>query len=80
MAGAHRALCVGSVQFNLGVDSGDPEEQRMRRRLYGSLAPHQYPVLVAHAEELSRVGSRDEFEFGLAALLDAIEARITPRS
>jgi hypothetical protein len=28
---------------------------------------------------LSRVGSHDEFAFGLAALLDAIEARITPR-
>jgi hypothetical protein len=35
-------------------------------------------VLVAHAQELSRVGSSDEFEFGLAALLEAIEARITP--
>jgi AcrR family transcriptional regulator len=68
---------VGSVQFNLGVDGTDPQEQQMRRRLYASLDPRLHPVLVAHADELSRMGSPDEFEFGLAALLDGIAARIT---
>ncbi|SEH03993.1 regulatory protein, tetR family [Nonomuraea solani] len=76
-ASAFATFVVGSVQFNLGVDTADPEEQRMRRRLYEGLDPDRHPILTAHAEELSRVGSRDEFEFGLAALLDAIEARIT---
>lgn len=76
-ASAFATFVVGSVQFNLGVDTTDPEEQRMRRRLYEGLDPHRYPVLVAHAEELSGVGSRDEFEFGLAALLDGVEARMT---
>lgn len=71
---------VGSVQFNLGVDTASPEERRMRRRLYEGLDPHRHPLLVANAEELSRVGSHDEFEFGLAALLDAIEARIASQS
>ncbi|MEU4227649.1 hypothetical protein AB0F17_25440 [Nonomuraea sp. NPDC026600] len=70
---------VGSVQFNLGVDSTSLVEQQLRRRLYEGLDPQRYPIMTAHAEELSRVGSHDEFEFGLAALLDAIEARISSR-
>ena len=77
-ASALAAFVVGSVQLNLGVATADPEEQQLRQRLYEGLDPGRYPVLVAHAQELSRVGSSDEFEFGLAALLDAIEARITP--
>jgi AcrR family transcriptional regulator len=75
-ASAFATFVVGSVQFNLGVDTADQEEQRMRRRLYEGLDPQRHPILVAHAEELSRIGSRDEFEYGLAALLDSIEARI----
>jgi TetR/AcrR family transcriptional regulator, tetracycline repressor protein len=78
-ASAFATFVVGSVQFTLGVDTTDTEEQRMRRRLYEGLDPHRYPILVAHAEELSRMGSREEFAFGLAALLDSVEARITPR-
>ncbi|MFC7383687.1 TetR/AcrR family transcriptional regulator [Sphaerisporangium rhizosphaerae] len=78
-ASAFATFVVGSVQFNMGVDTANPDEQRLRRRLYEGLDPQRYPILVANAEELSRVGSREEFEFGLAALLDAIEARITPR-
>jgi TetR/AcrR family transcriptional regulator, tetracycline repressor protein len=75
-ASAFATFVIGSVQFNLGVDTADPEEQRLRRRLYEGLDPQRYPILVANAEELSRMGSRDEFEFGLAALLDSVEARI----
>ncbi|WP_433516565.1 TetR/AcrR family transcriptional regulator [Nonomuraea sp. CA-143628] len=75
-ASALATFVIGSVQFSQGVDTADPEEQRMRQRLYERLDPDRHPVLVAHAEELSRVGSREEFEFGLAALLDAIAARI----
>jgi hypothetical protein len=52
----------------------------MCRRLYEGLDPSPLPLLVAHAEEVSRVGSPDEFEFGLAALLDGIEFRITPQT
>ncbi|MDN3357771.1 TetR/AcrR family transcriptional regulator [Actinomadura sp. DC4] len=75
-ASAFATFVVGSVQFNLGVDTADPQEQRMRQRLYEGLDPHRHPIMVAHAEELSRMGSREEFEFGLAALLDGVEARI----
>lgn len=79
MASAFATFVVGSVQFNLGVDTASPEEQRLRRKLYEGLDPRRYPILIAHAEELSQVGSGDEFEFGLAALLDALEARIAAR-
>ncbi|MEU7858677.1 TetR/AcrR family transcriptional regulator [Nonomuraea sp. NPDC049141] len=75
-ASAFATFVVGSVQFNLGVDTASPVEQRLRRRLYEGLDPDRYPILVAHADELSRMGSHEEFEFGLAALLDAIEARL----
>jgi hypothetical protein len=61
------------VQFNLGSDPGKED----RRRLFESLGAEHYPVLTTHAEEISRMGSRDEFEFGLAALLDGIEAQIS---
>jgi AcrR family transcriptional regulator len=77
-ASAFATFVIGSVQFGLGVDSTDPQEQRMRRRLYEGLDPRWHPLLVAHADEVSRMGSGDEFEFGLAALLDGIQARITP--
>ncbi|MFD1546207.1 TetR/AcrR family transcriptional regulator [Nonomuraea guangzhouensis] len=75
-ASAFATFVVGSVQFNLGVDTASPMEQGLRRRLYEGLDPDHYPILVAHADELSRMGSQEEFEFGLAALLDAIEARL----
>ena len=72
-ASALATFVVGSVQFNLGVESTDPD----RRRLFESLGKETHPILTAHAEEISRLGSREEFEFGLAALLDGIEARAT---
>src|SRR5262249_15575116 len=53
-ASAFATFVLGSVQLNLGLDTADPEEQRMRRRLYERLDPQRHPILVAHAEELSR--------------------------
>ena len=78
-ASTFATLVIGSVQFSLGVDTADPREQQMRQRLYTGLDPQRYPLLVAHAAELSRMSSADEFEFGLAALLDGIEVRLAAR-
>jgi TetR/AcrR family transcriptional regulator, tetracycline repressor protein len=60
---------VGSVQFNLGLDASQPGERRHRRLLYGSRDAAAFPLLVRHADELAEVGSDDEFEVGLNALL-----------
>jgi AcrR family transcriptional regulator len=60
---------VGSVQFNLGLDASDPAEGRHRRLLYGSQDAAAFPLLVRHANVLAEVGSDDEFEVGLGALL-----------
>ncbi|MFC4589973.1 TetR/AcrR family transcriptional regulator [Sphaerisporangium corydalis] len=76
-ASAFATFVIGSVQFTLGVDSTNPDEQRLRRRLYEGLDPRRHPILTAHAEELSQVGSPEEFAFGLAALLDAVAVRIS---
>jgi TetR/AcrR family transcriptional regulator, tetracycline repressor protein len=60
---------VGSVQFNLGLDASDPAESRHRRLLYSSQDAAAFPLLVRHADVLAEVGSDDEFEVGLRALL-----------
>jgi len=60
---------VGSVQFNLGLDASHPDERRHRRLLYGTRDAAAFPLLVRHADVLAEVGSDDEFEVGLNALL-----------
>jgi TetR/AcrR family tetracycline transcriptional repressor len=60
---------VGSVQFNLGLDAADPGERENRQSLYRSRDPAATPLLVRHADVLAGVGSDDEFEVGLNALL-----------
>ncbi len=74
---------VGSVQFNLGLDAADPGERRDRRLLYRSRDPAATPLLVRHADVLAGVGSDDEFEVGLNALLAGfrglIDAERLPR-
>jgi TetR/AcrR family transcriptional regulator, tetracycline repressor protein len=67
---------VGSVQFNLGLDASDPDESRNRRLLYGSQDPAAFPLLVQHADVIAHVGSDDEFEVGLSALLTGFRALI----
>lgn len=67
---------IGSVNFNLGLDGRDPEERRHRRRLYRSRDAAAFPLLVQHAETLADVGSDDEFEVGLTALLTGFRALI----
>jgi hypothetical protein len=55
-----------------------PGERRDRRQLYGSRDAAAFPLLVRRADVLAEVGSDDEFEVGLNALLagfrDLIEA------
>jgi AcrR family transcriptional regulator len=60
---------VGSVQFNLGLDASHADERHHRRLLFGSRDAAALPLLVQHAEILAEVGSDDEFEVGLNALL-----------
>ncbi|MFC6881424.1 TetR/AcrR family transcriptional regulator [Actinomadura yumaensis] len=67
---------IGSVNFNLGLDSRDPEERHHRRRLYRSRDAAAFPLLVQHAETLADVTSDDEFEVGLNALLTGFRALI----
>ncbi|GAA2084099.1 TetR/AcrR family transcriptional regulator C-terminal domain-containing protein [Streptomyces albiaxialis] len=69
---------LGSVQFNLGLDTADPEESRHRRLLYGSRDAGALPLLVEHADTLAAVTSDDEFEFGLNALLTGFRALAAP--
>jgi TetR/AcrR family transcriptional regulator, tetracycline repressor protein len=74
---------VGSVQFNLGLDASDPDERRHRRLLYESRDAAATPLLVRHADVLAEVGSDDEFEIGLNAMLtgfrDLIDGSSPPR-
>ncbi len=67
---------IGSVHFNLGLDAQDPEESRHRRQLYRSRDAAAFPLLVQHAEILADVGSDDQFEAGLNALLTGFRALI----
>lgn len=67
---------IGSVHFNLGLDASDPEENRHRRLLYRSRDATAFPLLVQHADTLAEVGSDDEFEVGLNALLTGFRALI----
>jgi AcrR family transcriptional regulator len=67
---------VGSVQFNLGLDVSQPGERRHRRLLYGSRDAAAFPLLVRYADVLAEVGSDDEFEVGLGALLAGFRALI----
>lgn len=60
---------VGSVQFNLGLDASHADERHHRRLLYASRDAAALPLLVQHADVLADVGSDDEFEVGLNALL-----------
>jgi AcrR family transcriptional regulator len=46
------------------------------RDFYRSLPPGQYPHLVELADELTSRTAEEEFEFGLACLLDGVELRL----
>ncbi|GAA4553971.1 TetR/AcrR family transcriptional regulator C-terminal domain-containing protein [Amycolatopsis samaneae] len=67
---------IGSVRFNLGLDASDSEESRHRRLLYRSRDATALPLLVRHADVLAEVGSDDEFEVGLTALLTGFRVLI----
>lgn len=75
-ASALATFVIGSVHFNLGLDAQDPEERRHRRQLYRSRDAATLPLLVQHADILADVGSDDEFEIGLTALLTGFGALI----
>ncbi|MDX6697065.1 MAG: hypothetical protein QOE65_462 [Solirubrobacteraceae bacterium] len=77
-ARAFRSLFLytfGFVAFSAG---GSPDELRGQAR--GALAhlpPEEFPVLHASVEEMARtLSGDDQFEFGLAQLLDGIAARL----
>jgi hypothetical protein len=49
---------------------GKAHHARDRRQLYGSRGAAAFPLLVRRADVLAEVGSDDEFEVGLNALLE----------
>jgi AcrR family transcriptional regulator len=75
-ASSFATFIVGSVQFNLGLDAADPGERRDRRLLYRSRDAAVTPLLVRHADVLAGVGSDDECEVGLNALLAGFRSLI----
>ncbi|MEV6232764.1 TetR/AcrR family transcriptional regulator [Saccharopolyspora shandongensis] len=69
VASSLATFVIGSVHFNLGLDASDSGEISHRRLLYRSRDAAAFPLLVQHADVLAEVGSDDEFEVGLNALL-----------
>lgn len=65
---------IGSVHFNIGLDAQDPDENSYRRLLYRSRDASTMPLLVRYADIVADVGSDDEFEVGLNALLTGFRA------
>jgi AcrR family transcriptional regulator len=67
---------IGSAVLEAnGAARGDPGRQAMQA-MFGALDPNRYPVLVAHATHLNLLDPDQEFEFGLATLLDGITATV----
>jgi AcrR family transcriptional regulator len=67
---------VGSVYFGAdGVPEGRAESMVAATRRLADL----YPTVSTVAVELAGFGGEEEFEFGLAALLDGVEAQHAPR-
>ena len=69
---------VGSVQLNLGLDASDPDERQHRRLLFRTRDAAALPLVVQHADTLAEIGSDDEFEVGLNALLAGFRNLIAP--
>lgn len=75
-SGAIATFVIGSAQLTLGLNTDDRAERQAREALYLRLDPSSHPLLTGHAADAASVGSDEEFEFGLTAMLDGIAAAI----
>jgi AcrR family transcriptional regulator len=75
---AFRTLFLYTFGFAAFVTEGGREERRAQvRAAFAVLPPEDYPLLTSSVEELADVlGGDEQFEFGLARVLDGIEARL----
>jgi AcrR family transcriptional regulator len=75
---AFRTLFLYTFGFAAFVTEGGREEHRAQvRAAFAVLPPEDYPLLTSSVEELADVlGGDEQFEFGLARVLDGIEARL----
>jgi AcrR family transcriptional regulator len=68
----------GSALFN--PDEPPPEQRRQVRAAIAMLPEAEFPAVTAAAEGVAAsIGGRDQFEFGLELILDAIEQRAGDR-
>lgn len=68
---------IGSAILEAGGAARTAPERTAMASLFRSLPPDRYPTVVALAETLNDTDPEQEFAFGLRALLDGIEARVT---
>jgi len=60
-------------------DRGEREELARVRRRFETLPKDEYPIAVALAGYLTDPDANGRFEFGLGALLDGLERKLTSR-
>jgi AcrR family transcriptional regulator len=65
---------IGSLHTNDRSSKQNPDERAAVIRLFEEIDPVEFPTVVALADELGGQRPEDEFEFGLAVLLDGIAA------
>jgi AcrR family transcriptional regulator len=75
---AFRTLFLYTFGFAAFSTEGRREERRAQvRAAFAVLPPEDYPLLTSSVEEMADVlGGDEQFEFGLARLLDGIKARL----
>lgn len=66
---------MAEVQLDVRWAARTEAERRLLRELFASQDPQQCPMVVEHAGTLASQSSDDEFEFGLAAILEGISRR-----
>jgi AcrR family transcriptional regulator len=65
---------ISTVAAEVRAEARTPDECRHVRDLFAGLDPERYRTVVAHADVLAAHRTEDEFEFGLQAILDGVEA------
>ncbi len=66
---------ISSAAFEASGAGRSAEERAEMRAYFGALPPERYPTLVGMADVINAVDGDDEFELGLTALLDHLEAQ-----
>jgi AcrR family transcriptional regulator len=73
-------LVISSAAFEASGAGRSAEERAEMRAYFGALPPERYPTLVGMADVINAVDGDDEFELGLTALLDHLEAQAATRA